>query len=626
MVSWLEIVRSGLLVVIVLAVGPAVAVAADDGNVPVVPGLLVGPEVPPPRHTDVTFGRQLLGDRIEWPMFDDRPEGSAARRFAFPVELAELWVVALGRPEASMRLRAAGAIALAHRRGMPGLADQTGTHLLRLLTRPDPHPNVRQAVAETVIALDLPQAAGPLLARNRADGQDMVLATDPVLAQQDYEPARAVWLQRLNASDIRWHVRRSAIVSLATVGEPRAADALRQLVLDRSVDRAMRLTAAQGLGATASTGLVDMARRLAGGGTAPIADRLIAAAMLGGHSDGEARKLLLELAADENPAVAAVAVERLLQIDAALLEPQLPRLAGSPDAALRALAARGFSDLGTIESIGPLADLLNDAHPDVRVTARRGMQRCAAEPRLRDAVHRQALRILAGGDWRGLVESADLLGRLDHEPAADRLLELLSFGRGEVQLAAAVNLRRLAVGETMPALLAHCRAVATSAQVQRAIVAGQLTQAFQAFGAAEYQPAAALMRQLLPRKANGGAYEHHTVTRAAAAWALGRLYRGNPDGGVAGELAARLNDVAPGDTEVVVVRQMAAVSLGRMGAAEQSRTLRRWSKPFAQEDRPVAQACRWAIHRVTGEPLESLEPDFVKPVGWFLEPFDTPAP
>src|SRR5262245_5833494 len=71
----------------------------------------------------------------------------------FPPRLTGLWLGALDRPENDLKCQAAATIALAHRRGMPGL-EATVTPLLRALDQPEQHPAVRLAAAQALITLD----------------------------------------------------------------------------------------------------------------------------------------------------------------------------------------------------------------------------------------------------------------------------------------------------------------------------------------------------------------------------------------------------------------------------------------------------------------------------------------
>src|SRR5205823_1102843 len=105
---------------------------------------------------------------------------------------------ALDRPEVEMRLRAAQAIGLAHRRGMKGL-ESTVAPLVKALDEPTQHPTVRIAAAQTLIALDARQAAPSLLTHARDGDAELREVVEPALARWDHRPARAIWLARLDA-------------------------------------------------------------------------------------------------------------------------------------------------------------------------------------------------------------------------------------------------------------------------------------------------------------------------------------------------------------------------------------------------------------------------------------------
>ena len=574
--------------------------------------------------SDVLRGRALLGDRIDWPMYDDPPLRMPQSVTVHEPRLTELWVAALARPEASVQIRAAMAIAEAQRQGIPLLPDKTGPSLIRILSRSDGNLAVRIAAAMTAIELDLTQAAEHLLARNQADGLETILLTDPALARWDYKPARVVWLARL--ADASGRARMSAIDALGEVGEPKAADLLRQIAVDRSAASTLRYAAAGALGKIVETGLVDTARSLAGNG-AGLTDRLVAAAMLGSHNDIPAQALLLSLADDEEPAIAAVAVRRLLAIDPMLLGPRLERLCRSKDAGLRSLAVEALRWPATPRAVALLADLLADVNPSVHVAARKQMREYDKNPTLTQHVRKDAMRVLNGHAWQGLVESAHLLATLDHKPAAPRLVDILTFQRAEVRLMAIIGLRRLAVMQTMRGLLEYCRGRAdrwTSGEAapdELAGFAGELQQAFQAFGALDYRQADQFMRRFVHRK--GSPFEMQAHTRAAAVWALARLHRGDQDSTLGAMFAARLNDMAPMDSEQEVVRSHAAVGIGRINSTEQMETLRKWAV-VSDPGNLAAMACRWAINRITGEPIVPFKRPRDSSAGWFLEPVSPP--
>src|SRR5205085_671274 len=79
----------------------------------------------------------------------------------FPDNLVSPWLVALKRPEADLQRQAAVTIAVAHKKGVPGL-EVTVVPLLEVLEKPDHHRLARLAAARALVELDDRQV-GPCL-------------------------------------------------------------------------------------------------------------------------------------------------------------------------------------------------------------------------------------------------------------------------------------------------------------------------------------------------------------------------------------------------------------------------------------------------------------------------------
>src|SRR5262249_54974651 len=146
-----------------------------------------------------------------------------------------------------------------------------------------------------------------------------------------------------------------------------------------------RLAAAEALAALQHEGLEHDARKLAAvpSGSDKARGRLIAATLLSQHGGPQGETLLLELGADQEPAVAAVAVRRLIAIRPLSLKPLLKQLVSNKDSRLRQLAAQALRRFRSVEAVGLLIPLLDDPEQSVRTSAREALIELAAVEGLR---------------------------------------------------------------------------------------------------------------------------------------------------------------------------------------------------------------------------------------------------
>jgi len=534
-------------------------------------------------------------------------------------ELLPLWLQALAAPEADLQRQAADAIAMVHQNGLRDMSEAADS-LMALLRREDLHPVVAQAVCRCLVVLDARQAADLLYEWARRQPGELARIVEPALARWDYRPIRSVWLGRLEDAGTGRRALVLAIEGLAAVGESEAGSLL--LELARSPDRPadIRLAAARALGRLQTEGLEAAAEKLATGRmSASLTDRLAAASLLSGHSGPRAVTLLRRLAVDPEPAVAAIALERLLETDPDEVIGLFEKVKDSPDAKVRMLAARGLAARPAGEQIRRLAPMLDDRHPDVRRFVRRSLRRAADESELRAEVIAQGMTVLASDSWRGLQQAAILLVGLDHKQAAPRLVELLDFPRSEVFIAAAWGLGRLAVPETLVAIFQkaerHTRIALKrgDCDLDRS---QQLAHMVEALGKQQYAPSDELLRLFIPKDSPFDA-----ELRAAAVWGLGHLHAGRPDAELEKLLMDRLMDeetfMKPG--EALGVRMMSAVSLARMGCKTSLDALKRYAENHGVED-PLGFVCAWGIQQLTGQPMPEPKRHIVNRGGWFLMP------
>jgi hypothetical protein len=570
------------------------------------------------------------------PVIDSAIEKDPELRILAPVivfspKLKPLWLKALARPEADLQRQAADAIARAHRLGMKGMSDCLPA-LLKVVDAADTHRLARLAAARALVALDARQAAPSLFKHLSEEGIGYAQIVEPAMVRWNYRPMRKVWIDRLTERDARRGQLLLAIRSLAAAKETAVAGRLAALAADAAIVPQVRLEAARAAGRLVSTGLYDRAKSLAAEKSpAHLVDRLVAASLLFRHTGGPVQKLLLELAIDRQPVVSAVALERLLTIDPRLVLPIVDRLLPRRDAKVRRLASAALAAQPAASSIRKLGPLLNDLHPGNRAFAREALRRFTATLQLDPLVRSEAMRVLQLSGWRGQEQAALLLAQLDHKPAANRLVDLLDSRRHEVMVATAWALRKLALPQTLPAMLAKAtRETANSRKIGtpgKGPVPGsgkprngydeQLLQLFQAFAQMRHALAIPLLRQFVPKSS-----PFRTELRAAAVWALGFIDPGPRRAELTRELGGRLADAFGMFPEFNEVRKMSAVSLGRLKAKDQVATLKR----FYKHDGTISEvglACRWAVREVTGETLPGQPNRKRFKSGWFLEPLVT---
>jgi len=532
----------------------------------------------------------------------------------FSKTLVPIWLEALARPEAETRRVAAGTFAIAASRSMPDL--EPAVEPLRSILTNDDDPVVRRAAAAALVAMDAQQASGELANAAANDGLLMAIIAEPALAQWGDAAAQEVWLSRLQDPRCEPALLRLATESLAIAGTSKAVEPLLASVVDDTRPFAVRVTAARACGSLQATGLLDTAsdlatRRLRPAHTGP----LLAVLLLAKHDDPGTVKLLTSLASASEPTVATAALDRLRQIDNELALPLARPAITSPDAGLRRVAAEILITRGDAAAVTSLCPLLDDRNPGIRGMVAGALILFAADEDLEPAVLEGSTAVLAADGWRGLEQAALVLGTLDHEPAADRLLQVLNDPRPEAAVAAAWALRKLSVDATLEPLLRFAEAghARMAGEGAASYVGLQLSQIFQFFGEVRYEPGEPLMRKFVPKS---------TLlpdTRGAACWALGYLKQENPDEQLAETFAGRLADVGSPNPENDLVRAMTALGLGRMKSESQLSTLRTFGDQHGPIDH-VGLSCLWAIEQITGEPMETIETLTFGVSGWFLQP------
>lgn len=557
--------------------------------------------------------------RVEFLMFADPPIPEVREELRLDAGLLPLWRQALARPEEDYQRQAAASIAKAHALGFPGMLPAV-PDLLRMVADDQAAPTARHAAAHALIVLDQRDTAQTLFDISRQGGADLRQLVEPALGRWQFEAIRPEWRARLADPSARRRELLLACAGLADCADAEAVSALLDIALAplRPVD--VRLAAAQAAGRIADAGLESRARELLSTNPpVPRIDRLCAVSLLTRHRSSAAQQLLAELGVDPDPAVAAIALRALLAIDPALVLPLVEQSLTNADPHVRQCGVDACVALPTTDRVVRIADLLDDVHPELRHNVCLSLFDLAGRPELDAAVRGAALDVLGRESWRGQEQAALLLAALDHKPAAPRLLELLDTHRAEVNVTSAWALRALAVPETVPPLFERVQRLTEErlAGNPRLPMGAdeQIAHIFELLGRMDHRAAEPLFRQHVPKVLSLGIY-----TRAAAIWSLGLFLAGEPvDEDLAAELAARIRDTASMPPEFEQVREMSAITLGRMRAASALPTLREYMGPTAGAS-GISLRLRWAVMEITGEEVPFTDVIIKGKSGWFLEP------
>jgi HEAT repeat protein len=544
--------------------------------------------------------------------------------FTFPISgtrfderLPALWARALERPDSHMIRLAADAIIAAYRDGFTKV-DATRPALLKALAMTETQHASRWGVARALIVLESKDAAEALFQAAEKDPRlrDVV---EPALAEWDYQGVRGSWRKRIQdpASS-----RRDLLLAIRCLGRVRDSEGLESLlgiIRDRDRPADVRLASARAAGETADSGLEGLAGELSPSPAATLIDRLCAISLLARHQSDDARGKLAAYARDPEPVIAAQALRRLHAIDPALVLPLAEDAMLNRDGDVRFEGIRCYVVLPTPQRIAIVGRQLNDPHPRNRYFLREEFFRLTQQPELDGPVREAITTVLAGEDWRGQEQASLLIAALDHKPAAPRLIELLESARPEVMASTAWALRKLALPDTLPAIFDKASRQKQKPSTGFRAVDPQLAHLFEAMASMDYQPAVPLLRQYVPKDPG------RDVARGAAIWSLGHLLKSTPDEELGNQLLTRYLDTAGMPPEDALVRQMCAITIGRMKTKGQVAVLRKTMGPETFHS-PVDYAVRWAVERITGEIVPFIKVPEVMRTGWFLEPAPDEVP
>lgn len=532
----------------------------------------------------------------------------------FPSPYRPLWRQALQHPERDLQRQTAETIARAHQRGVPELQELI-PDLVAALEIEDQAAVVKRSICRALVVLEARDQSDVLWKHAQQHGIFLAQLVEPALAEWDYKPARETWRSRLGNPSVGRSLRVLALESLMAVKDTASVAEMITLVHDPAETADLRVAAARSAALIQSSGLLEDARKLLAGAESPrTLSSILAMELLATHSGSETEQFIIEQSQQVPTIAAVIGLKRLLEINPEAVALMADFLLPHTDTEMRRIGCQALAAVPNPERCQLLCGKLGDPIDSIRRTVRLDLLRLAANQELRPTILESATLVLSGDRWRALEQAGLLLGALDHEPVAERLTDLLDYERPEVYVAAAWALRELQVPEMLPAMLE--RALKNKQwHIEKGYqgIDEQQNQLFQAFGIMQYEPANQLMRTYIPKGTVG--------PREAAIWGLGHIYTDQNPMPLVEQLRERLADEDLMDPELLTVKQMAAVSIGRMQGKQALPTVIAYFNSESP-DTMLGQACGWARQRMTGETYPPPTVLRRADSGFFLEPLN----
>ncbi len=445
-------------------------------------------------------------------------------------------------------------------------------------------------------ALASPESASQIWAAAQFDLVAQV-AVERWLIEIGSDLALPSWRERLANTSEQNEPLLTAIEGIGRVGDLSDVQAIRKVVSSDSSYLTTRLVAASALGNLAREGLESFASSLLESET-PMRE-LLAARMLATHTSVEAGSICEQILASDQSAAHGPAFRALINVDA-----EKARLVAKngllkhPESTVRQLAVEHLANLDDADALRTLGFALRDSNPETRRTARAALHRAFSTKTSARQFISGAIEFYLQGDFAFGAEQAIVLAvALNQNKFCPQLVNLLEHPDENVHVRAAWALQELAeddriLEKLMPLAQEITSELRASTHYIEDSRVTQLSMLFGAFGRNAYMPADEMLRIYIPKSG----HKMRDESRAAAIWALGRIWAERGDAKLAQQLAKRMLDDNPDDPESKIVKYTSALALGMIRDPASPRYLR---SANAQEavPAPLGYAATWALEQ-----------------------------
>lgn len=480
---------------------------------------------------------------------------------------------------------------------------ETAERVASALSETSRHSTLQRVLVSALLALEAKTHAETLWT---IAGDDLTVASavERSLIRWQSDLAVSTWRKRLRDQESPPDRLVLAIEGLTAVGS--AAD-IPWIVqrLNPASEPVVAVAAAWALAELRPEGNGELSRRLVRSGRD--SDRphrlLLAALLLTGDGSESARETLMGILSDGSDPARRVALRTLHRHHSETATELAHSWVQRGGASVREAAIEILGGAPSEAGIRTLVGGLDDPERRLRRAARRHLLDAASDPQLRPVVIEEVLqKSMEGGSWRSLEQAILLLTALDQQQIVPALMEHLEHPRGDVSVTASWGLKVLVqdpdtvdrVAEKVDQWTRQPGPELAQTQAERHQV-HRLAHLLELLGKHRHHSSDEVFRRLVPQESG-----FNPMPRAAAVWALGRIWQTDAPADLIEQLRLRMLDLHaeyPDVAEVPLVGYAVVNTLGRIAGSELIDDLKIFVTPDTEAP-PVGAAAAWAIEQI----------------------------
>lgn len=473
-------------------------------------------------------------------------------------------------------------------------SSQVLERILIALELGESHLRTRQMLISAAAALLDPKNAQRLWAFAEKDAESRVIIEDSLIRIQS-PVALEYWRSVLQSNSSPPNKVALALDGIAACGQASDSDLLRSYIKKSKGSSPLLMRAAKALGQVSTSGQLDLAQQLI---ESQYEQRFYLAALVLTRHQGEETASTLRSILKQGSSIAKHhAFKTLIKIDQISARQFADSLAADNDQEIRQTVVSFLQTFKDRSSFLLLSKRLADEIPTIRRQVRKELLLRSEAPEFRSLVDKIISQAIAAPQFEAAEQAVILIVELSDKTRENDLLKLLEHPKPEVNIRAAWALSLLVNDpKILEAMLKHAQGwtdqvMSPSAPIPRLETDEQrIAFLLEAFGSQQFQEADALLRLYIPKA--DGLKRLPSRTRLSGIWAIGKLYTNRPDESIRMQLEERVNDMAPVIPELLEIRFVSAIALGRMRDKAASETL---SKYLVEPGDTLHEACSWSL-------------------------------